>query len=163
VNPLPTAVENKQGQTFTVRWVGVGDLEALVSFYDDFEPKRGAQGLPPIGRFRIERWLAGILATGAHLLVERGGRVVGHALLMPMGEARGEYAIFLHQHERGAGLGTAVNRLAVEAALSLGYRRLWLSVEPSNRAALISYERVGFRFLPGALYSVEAEMGLELD
>jgi RimJ/RimL family protein N-acetyltransferase len=160
--PLPALVGNKQGDTYAVRLAHAADLEALISFYEAFEPKRGAQGLPPVGRYRIERWLSGILPQGTHLLVESGVRLVGHALLMPMDPGRGEYAIFLHQDERGAGLGTAVNRLAVEVARALGFRRLWLSVEPGNRAALISYERVGFRFLPGALFSVEAEMEMEL-
>ena len=41
-------------------------------------------------------------------------------------------------------------------------QRLWLSVEPHNRAAIRSYEKVGFRFLPGTIFSPEAEMEMEL-
>lgn len=160
----PAVVRNKQGQAFTVRGFREEDVQPLIAFYDGFEPKRGAQGLPPLGRFRVERWLIGILAAGVHLLVEaEDGALVGHAMLMPIDGNAAEYAIFLHQDERAAGLGTAVNRRAVEVARAQGFRRLWLSVEPGNRAALVSYQRVGFRFLPGALFSLEAEMELPLD
>jgi diamine N-acetyltransferase len=160
--PLPAEVRNKEGRAFRVRASRDDDIPRLLDFYERFEPKRCAQGLPPPGRSRIERWLGGILPAGTHLLIEEAGRLVGHAMLMPIADGVAEYAIFLHQGERAAGLGTAVNRLAVEVARAQGLRRLWLSLEPGNRAALISYQRVGFTFLPGTVLSVEAEMELPL-
>jgi len=160
--PLPAEVLNKEGRAFAVRTSHPADLAPLVDFYERFLPKRCAQGLPPVGRARIERWLGGILPAGTHLLIETAGRLVGHAMLMPIGEGVAEYAIFLHQDERAAGLGTSVNRIAVAVARAQGLRRLWLSLEPGNRAALISYQRVGFTFLPGTVFSVEAEMELPL-
>ena len=69
-----------------------------------------------------------------------------------------EYAIFLHQDVRGLGLGTRLNRLAVDVARGLGARRLWLSAEPANRAAVRSYEKAGWRYIPASLYSTELEM-----
>lgn len=59
-------------------------------------------------------------------------------------------------------MGTQINRIATEVARAEGLRKLWLSVEPHNRPATRSYERVGFRYLPGAVFSPEAEMELEL-
>jgi RimJ/RimL family protein N-acetyltransferase len=47
-------------------------------------------------------------------------------------------------------------------ARTLELRRLWLSVEPHNRPALRSYEKVGFRFVPGTIFSSEMEMELVL-
>jgi GNAT superfamily N-acetyltransferase len=52
--------------------------------------------------------------------------------------------------------------MAVEAARANGCARLWLSVEPSNRAALRSYEKVGFRMLPGSWWAPEVEMAIDL-
>lgn len=104
-----------------------------------------------------------MLPHGIHLVVEREGELVGHAFLVPTGEEGvAEYAIFLDRELRRQGVGTETNRVAVEAARTAGLRRIWLSVEPHNRPATRSYQKAGFRFLPDTVYSVEAEMELEL-
>lgn len=148
---------------FSVRELRAEDRPALESFYDEFDPKRAAQGLPPEGPARVARWLDGILPEGKHLVVEREGRMIGHAMLMPTGrEGVREYAIFLARDVRGQGVGTQVNRLSVEVARAMDVSRLWLSVEPHNRPALRSYEKAGFRFRPGTIYTPEVEMEMEL-
>ncbi|HEU0300489.1 MAG TPA: GNAT family N-acetyltransferase, partial [Longimicrobium sp.] len=124
-------------------------------------PARGDH--PPAGTARVARWLNGVLAGGEHLIVERERRLVGHAMLMPTADPGvREYAIFLDQSVRGRGMGTQVNRLAAELARALGLRRLWLSVEPQNRAALRSYLKAGFFFRPATVYSPEVEMEMDL-
>ena len=158
---LPATLTDKEGRLYAVRPLRPDDRAALEEFYDDFDPKRAAQGLPPEGRPRIARWLDGILGGGEHLLVEREGRLVGHAMLIPTGQpGTSEYAIFLAREVRGQGVGTQVNRLTVELARTMDVHRLWLSVEPTNRPALRSYEKAGFRFRPGTVYSPEVEMEL---
>ena len=139
------------------------DRPLLDAFYDAFEPKRAAQGLPPEGPVRVARWLEGVLAGGDHLIVEMDGKLVGHAMLMPTGNpAVREYAIFLDRSVRGRGVGTQVNRLSAELGRTLRLDRLWLSVEPHNRAAVRSYQKAGYRFRPNTLYSPEFEMEMEL-
>jgi ribosomal protein S18 acetylase RimI-like enzyme len=142
-----------------VRLLRGEDRAALDAFYDAFDPKRAAQGLPPAGAERVARWLNQILSSGTHLAVERGGHLVGHAMLLPT-ERPGvrEYAIFLAREVRGQGVGTQVSRLTVEVARALGLAGVWLSVEPHNRAAVRSYEKAGFRFVPATVYSPEVEM-----
>ena len=160
---LPAHLHDKEGQPFTVRALDGRDRLALEAFYDAFDPKRAAQGLPPAGQARVERWLNQILARGTHLAVVRGGRLVGHAMLLPMDRPGvQEYAIFLAREVRGQGVGTQVNRVMVELARAMGVERLWLSVEPHNRAALRSYEKAGFGFVPATIYSAEVEMELVL-
>ncbi|HKP75835.1 MAG TPA: GNAT family N-acetyltransferase [Longimicrobiaceae bacterium] len=160
---LPALLHDKEGREFTVRALHPRDRPALETFYDAFDPKRAAQGLPPEGQARVERWLNQILPNGTHLAVERGGHLVGHAMLLPM-ELPGveEYAIFLAREVRGQGVGTRVGKLAVEVARATGAERLWLSVEPNNRAAVRSYEKVGFRFVAPTVYTSEVEMELPL-
>lgn len=160
---LPAHLHDKEGRPFVVRALVARDRLALEAFYDAFDPKRAAQGLPPAGQARVARWLDQILGKGTHLAVESGGRLVGHAMLLPMDGGAQEYAIFLAREVRGQGVGTQVNRVAVEVARALGVARLWLSVEPSNRAALRSYEKAGFRFVAATVYSPEVEMELVLD
>jgi RimJ/RimL family protein N-acetyltransferase len=148
---------------FTVRDYHPEDRALLDRFYEEFEPKRAAQGLPPEGPARIERWLDGVLTGGTHLIVEVGGELAGHAMLMPTGQPGvREYAIFLDQRVRGRGMGTQVNRVSAEVARALDVDRLWLSVEPHNRPAVRSYQKAGYRFRPATMYSPELEMELEL-
>jgi RimJ/RimL family protein N-acetyltransferase len=160
---FPVTLRDREGGMFTVRQLREGDRALLDAFYDAFQPKRAAQGLPPEGPQRVERWLTGVLAGGDHLIVEVDGRLVGHAMLMPTGkDGVREYAIFLDQSVRGRGMGTQVNRVSAELARTLELDRLWLSVEPHNRAAVRSYQKAGYRFRPSTLYSPEFEMELDL-
>lgn len=163
VLPEPTVCADRDGARHRVRPLEPGDRPALERFYDDFQPKRAAQGLPPSGADRVRRWLDGVLDAGLHLVVETRGEISGHAFLLDTtkpGEA--EYAIFLRTDIRGRGIGTCVNRVAVDAARAAGWARLWLSVEPHNRAAIRSYQKVGFRYRPATIFLSEAEMELEL-
>lgn len=160
---LPVTLRDREGRVFSIRDYRPEDRPQLEVFYDAFEPKRAAQGLPPEGPGRIRRWLDGVLAGGTHLIVEVEGRLAGHAMLMPTGQAGvREYAIFLDQSVRGRGMGTQVNRVSVEVARTLDVDRLWLSVEPHNRPAVRSYQKAGYRFRTATLYSPELEMELEL-
>jgi RimJ/RimL family protein N-acetyltransferase len=160
---LPARVADNEGRAFTVRALAPDDRARLDAFYESFEPARAAQGLPPQGEARIRRWLDRILGSGLHLMVERSEAVVGHAMLIATDDPRvSEYAIFLHQSVRGHGLGTEINRLAIALARMQGVGRLWLSVEPENRAAVRSYEKAGWRYAPASLYSPELEMELVL-
>ena len=156
-------VQDARGQQYEVREYHPSDRVALELFYLDFEPKRAAQGLPPKDAERIARWLQSVLGQGTHLLTFHERELVGHALLVPTGEEGvSEYAIFLRGDHRGRGLGTAMNRAAVQIAREQGLKGLWLSVEPRNRAALRSYEKAGFALLPGTIFSTEAEMRISL-
>jgi RimJ/RimL family protein N-acetyltransferase len=160
---LPATLRDREGRVFTVRPYQPDDRQALDRFYEAFEPKRAAQGLPPEGTARIARWLDGVLAGGTHLIVEVAGALAGHAMLMPTGkDGVREYAIFLDQSVRGRGVGTQVNVLSAEVARTLELDRLWLSVEPHNRPAVRSYQKAGYRFRPATMYTPELEMELDL-
>jgi RimJ/RimL family protein N-acetyltransferase len=154
---------DRGGALYGVRAYRPTDRAALQRFYEEFEPKRTAQGLPPEKPVRIREWLDRVLASGVHLVALRGDQIIGHGLVMPTPHDRvGEYAVFVHADFRGRGLGTELNRIAIEAARRAGYHRLWLTVEPGNRSAVRSYEKVGFRFVPRTVFSVEPEMELQL-
>ncbi|MGH7445308.1 MAG: GNAT family N-acetyltransferase, partial [Longimicrobiales bacterium] len=82
----------------------------------------------------------------------------GHVMLIPMDGDAVELANFLHQSVRNRGIGTHANAVALDVARERGLRAVWLSVEPSNRAAVRSYEKVGFQRRPGSLWAPEIEM-----
>jgi GNAT superfamily N-acetyltransferase len=156
-------LEDKQGYAFLVRPVLPGETGKLLRFYEDFEPKREAHGLPPLHPVRIHSWVNSTLAKGFHLLALRDGELIGHAFVVPTEEPGiGEYAIFLRADSRSVGVGTAMNRVAVETAREAGWKGLWLTVEPRNRAAVRSYENAGFRFVRDAVLAKEVEMRVAL-
>jgi RimJ/RimL family protein N-acetyltransferase len=159
---LPTVQLDDQGRPYLVRPYSRSDRLALEDMYRSFQPKRVAQGLPPHGLEGIRRWLDRVLATGVHIVVETGGRIMGHVMLMPQEDNAVELANFLHQSVRGRGIGTRLNQMAVDLARDAGLERVWLSVEPANRAAIRSYEKAGFRQLPGSLWTPEIEMEVRL-
>lgn len=137
------------------------DRAALEWMYRDFEPKRAAQGLPPEGH-RLGTWLDDVIARGRHLVARVGNRIIGHVMLVPVDEQTLELANFVHQRWRGQGLGTALNRAAIELARNEGWQRIWLTVDPSNRPAIRSYARVGFRPLLTSPFAPELDMVLDL-
>lgn len=158
----PLVREDRTGDPFTIRPYDPADRERLEEFYREFEPKRAAQGLPPEGAERVRRWLDTLLVHGIHLLAHRESILIGHSLLVPTPTPGvHEYAVFLRSDQRGHGVGTELNRASVGAARDAGVSRLWLTVEPHNRAAIRSYENAGFRFRPATIYSPEAEMEME--
>jgi ribosomal protein S18 acetylase RimI-like enzyme len=154
---------DKLGHTFRVRTLEPPDRPHLQAMYASFEPKRAAQGLPPPDPPLIERWLDGILRQGSHVVVEMDSAVVGHGMLLPFAPGEAELANFLHQSVRDRGIGTTLNQVLVDVGRRTGLRRIWLSVQPSNRRAIRSYEKVGFRHRPATLWAPEIEMELLLD
>lgn len=154
---------DKLGEAFTIRAFREADRAALRRMYDDFEPKRVAQGLPPGDAEQRTRWLGSVLGDGHHLIVEVDGEVVGHGMLLPFKEGEAELANFLHQSTRDRGIGTTLNRALLELGRGLGLRRVWLSVEPFNRRAIRSYEKVGFQRRPMSPWAPEAEMEVLFD
>jgi RimJ/RimL family protein N-acetyltransferase len=159
----PRTYFDRKGEPFVIRPMRGDDVVELRRFYDEFEPKRRAHGLPPAKPDRIEAWLRVILKQGVHLVVVRD-RLIGHAFLTPTArDGVCEYAVFLDQAFRGQGIGTRLNLSMVEAARAAGVRKLWLTVEPRNKAALRSYVKVGFEYVPQTRYSIEPEMELSLE
>jgi ribosomal protein S18 acetylase RimI-like enzyme len=162
VSTLPVTLADRTGAPFTVRHYTTADRQALEAMYAAFEPKRGAQGLPPAAP-GIRRWLDTVLAGGIHIVVTVEGVILGHLMLLPMlTPGRVELANFLHQDIRSRGIGTAINAIALELAQQNEFQRVWLCVEPTNLRAVRSYEKAGFRRLPGTLWSPEIEMEAEL-
>lgn len=160
---LPQSRLDKAGRPFILRTYRPEDRHSLLDMYEDFEPKRVAQGLPPADPGQRERWIESVLGAGHHVVVEIEGTVRGHGMLLPFGEDAAELANFLHQSVRDRGIGTALNRALLDVGLETGVHRVWLSVEPSNRPAVRSYEKVGFRRRAVAAWSPELEMEIRLD
>lgn len=154
---------DKRGDPFVIRVYRPEDRAAIEAMFRDFVPKRAAQGLPPGDERLRARWLDRVLGQGHHLVVEVDDVVVGHGMLIPFEDGRAELANFLHQSVRNRGIGTALNRALLELGRAHGIRRVWLSVEPSNRPAVRSYEKAGFQRRFATAWSPELEMEADLE
>lgn len=153
---------DKTAQPFSIRPLVEADRPGLERMYTEFQPKRCAQGLPSPDHTQRARWLDTILPAGWHLVVEVEESIVGHGMLMPMDRDAAELANFLHHHFRDRGIGTELNRALLDLGREREVRRVWLSVEPDNRRAIRSYEKVGFRRRPRSVWSPEVEMEIHL-
>jgi len=148
----------------TIRPFDSPDRRAVERMYSAFLPKRAAQGLPPEEPRRLEAWLDDVIERGSHLVAQiPEGDIVGHVMLVPVDDDTVELANFVDHRFRGRGLGTALNRAAIDLARNLGWQRVWLCVDPANRAAIRSYRKAGFTLAPGTEWSPEIEMIRELD
>jgi len=116
------------------------DMPALVAMYESFEPKGAALGLPP--RANPERWLADVSGF-PNFVVRREGRIVGHGLVCPDGDAA-EVAVFVHQSERSRGLGKWLLSALVDEARQLGLRRIWGTTDLENVPMLRLAHSLGF-------------------
>lgn len=151
---------SKTGLKIEVTELADSRFEELVAMYEVFEPKRGAQGLPPIGRERIVAWLRHLQIHGHNLLALSENRVIGHSMLCPVDTERAEFAIFLDQGFRNQGIGTGLTQATLEYARRLNFRNIWLSVETNNPCAVRVYRKTGFQL--SGLFGPEQEMALDL-
>ncbi|WP_233139080.1 MULTISPECIES: GNAT family N-acetyltransferase [Halorubrum] len=159
----PTEFTDREGRTVEVRpYEGTeAGYEALVEMYDAFDPADRAQGIPPGGEERIREWLDAILGDDClNVIAWCGDEVAGHATLVPDEDAY-ELAIFVHQEYQRAGIGTHLIRGLLGHGQAEGIRKVWLTVERWNRAAVSLYKKIGFETSDAE--SFELEMGLRLN
>ena len=161
--PPPRAFADRNGREIEARALRRdGDFDAVVEMYTDFDPADRAQGVPPVGEERVREWLDKLLeGDGYNVVAWHGDRVVGHATLVPDGEAAYELAIFVHQEYQGAGIGTELIEALLGAGQADGVEVVWLTVERWNRPAVALYEKMGFETV--AAESFELEMAVRLN
>ena len=150
----PATFTDRADREITLQPLGAGPpaggdrgsaVTALADMYEDFDPADRAQGIPPMGRSRVESWLSGLESSDAvNVLAWQGDAVAGHATLVPDGEGAYELAIFVHQDYQRAGIGGRLIRHLLGEGTVRGVERVWLTVERWNEAAIGLYRDVGF-------------------
>ncbi len=151
--PLPPfGLRDALGRPVLMRPAGE-DVDALVAFYERFDPADRAQGLPPTGSARIRPWLE-VLAEGPGVVAWHEDDAVGHAALVPDGAGAHELVVFVLQGFRGTGIGTSLVRALLGLGRARGVIRVWLTVQRWNHAAIAVYRKTGFER--------EGEEGLEI-
>ncbi|MBW1710512.1 MAG: GNAT family N-acetyltransferase, partial [Deltaproteobacteria bacterium] len=123
------------------------DFQCLLTMYDEFEPKRALQGLPPQNDEARREWVSNLLKNGENFLIWKDDVVVGHSSLLPdLKRKDAEYIIFVSEPFRSRGLGTALTQAAKERAVELGLEVVWLTVESYNLRAIGLYKKFNFKF-----------------
>lgn len=148
----PETMTDREGREIDIRESGDGPVDdpdeeraALVEMYAAFDAADRAQGIPPTGQERIERWLDTLLGEkSVNVVAWHGDAVCGHATLVPDDEGASELAIFVLQAYQRAGIGSRLIRCLLGAGAAAGVDRVWLTVEHWNTPAIELYRDVGF-------------------
>jgi ribosomal protein S18 acetylase RimI-like enzyme len=156
----PIEIRTSKGHALQVREYAFEDFKGLVEMYKGFAPKRLAQGLPPPDLRRIAHWLDRLQHQSRALVAWDGKRAVAHALLCPTSDASVEFAVFVHQEYRRAGLGTQLAGLAINLAARCGFAELVVTSNLSNVAAVRLYRKVGFHLAESFGSECELKMAL---
>jgi len=96
------------------------------------------------------RKIAELSAAGSYLVAERGGTIVGHALLEPAGPQAAlahvrTTTIVVHPPYTGQGIGTALMRALLDwARANSQVERVELRVRATNTIAIHLYKKCGF-------------------
>jgi mycothiol synthase len=96
-----------------------------------------------VREYQVARRRGHRLALAVHA---GGGALVGSVILIRAREDEAEVAYWIRSEARGRGYATRALGLAADWALSHGFRRLWLEIEPRNVASLRVAVKTGFRY-----------------
>ncbi|MFP4514079.1 MAG: GNAT family N-acetyltransferase [Acidimicrobiales bacterium] len=120
--------------------------DELVEAFERLVPQLSSSNPPP-----SVRELEAITSSAAsHLLVARDtdGRIIGSltlvVFLIPTGRRAWIEDVVVDETARGAGVGAALNRFALDLARDLGARTVDLTSRPSREAANRLYRGLGF-------------------
>lgn len=130
--------------TVTVEEATAVDVD-LVAAFARLVPQLSSSSPAP-GRDELAEMVE---APGTHVLVAReGGSIVGSLTLVvfriPTGMRAWIEDVVVDEAGRGKGIGEALNRHALDLAVSLGCRTVDLTSRPSREAANRLYQRLGF-------------------
>lgn len=139
------------GVEWTLREMCAADRDALLALahsipeYDRLFLRRDITRPEVVDRW-IEELRAGHLAT---VLAERDGAIDGYATVQPDRDTWSPHIAELRVHvapeQRGRGLGRILTQEAFAIALSAGIEKITARMTPDQRAALRTFEGLGFR------------------
>lgn len=141
-----------------IRPYRAADRDWLLAMYQAYGGDHRTLGTPPEGREEIVAWLDGLVAAGANWVAIVDSTGVGHAVVVPISDTRGELSVYVHPDHFDRGIGTELCSHAIEAVVGK-YETLWLVVGRSNSRAVSVFKKVGFEI--AEYYRSDIEMVYE--
>lgn len=137
--------------TYTVRDAREDDLLPLLDIYNDAVITSTATfDLEPQTPEQRRKWFDEHGREYPLIIIEVEGRAVGYATLSPFRDKPAysrsvESSVYIHRDYRGAGLGTAAMRAAIERAEELNYHTIVAAIVPPNEASVRLHRKLGFK------------------
>ncbi|MCP4138316.1 MAG: GNAT family N-acetyltransferase [bacterium] len=122
------------------------DRHLILKMYGDFYPKKSFQGLPPDDPDQMENWVDNFLDKAFNIIgLTIDEQVICHGSIFRIDNKRSEFVIAVMPKFQNAGIGTQLTRMIKKISYELGFKSIWLSVEPFNRQAKHIYTKLGFQ------------------
>jgi len=109
----------------------------------------------------VDIWLK-CLRDGYSVVAEAGGKIVGHAVVSPIGNGDASLCVYVRKGYRSMGIGTMLVRNLVEFCRSVGYRGIRVVTEKDNLRAVNFFRKLGFRYVRAG-YGYEMYLPLRSD
>ncbi len=124
-----------------VRQLRAEDIEALRDMY--LEEEEICMKIP--SRY-VDIWLK-CMTEGYSVVAEVDGKLVGHAVVNPVGDGDVSLCIYVRRGYRSMGIGTALVKSLIDFCRRMGYRGIRVVTEKDNVRAINFFRKLGFRFL----------------
>jgi ribosomal protein S18 acetylase RimI-like enzyme len=151
----PLTFDSKKGSTVIIRPIGVGDLDAMLSFVNAFakEPTYMMISGLTFTRRQEKTYLESACAAmrkkeKIHLIAIADNKIVASAEVRRQPARKnhvGVVGVAVLEQWRGVGLGKRLMQLLISEAIALGLKLLVLESYEKNTGAIKLYEKMGFR------------------
>lgn len=166
----PRSITDEEDRTIELSIADVdgADREAVIAMYERFDSADRAQGIPPVDREAIERWLDRLTCGDClNVIATHENHVIGHAMAVPDEKSTPEtidayeLAIFVEKGYQGAGVGTELTHALLGEVAAAGVEYVWLTVERWNDPAVAVYQTAGFEVIDSSSFELEMAIRLE--
>jgi CBS domain-containing protein/RimJ/RimL family protein N-acetyltransferase len=144
----PRSFIDRRGEPILIEIMRPRRKEAVWEMYLSYEPKASFNGLPPADLGSCMKWARDVTESAVNLVaISFFHGLVGHAALFTVSDDVCELLVVVEPTNQGAGIGTELTRAAIQVCYEVGFKKLWLCVESSNRVARHVYSKCGFQYL----------------
>ena len=144
---MEKTVTLRDGRRVHIRPLHEEDGEGLHGMYQSMSPDALRWSMAPYTEETIDRWI-GNLSNLISLVSVHDGDIVGYASVQKFTHPRrmgtGDLNIYIHQDYQGAGLGTALMVMLLNAANEHSLHRINLEVVADNETAVHLFRKFGF-------------------
>ena len=144
---MERTVTLRDGRRVHIRPLQESDSEGLHGMYQSMSDDALRWSMAPYTEETIDRWI-GDLPNLISLVAVHSDEIIGYASVLKFTHPRlagtGDLNIYIHQDYQGAGLGTALMVMLLNAANEQSLHRINLEVVADNETAVHLFRKFGF-------------------